>query len=199
MSEKLEWSDKIDQEKSLYQVYKRSLVIEVPSFNKRCMVYGGLICASYIVATIYFGNDNNQIISAISKLSANLITISTAILGFLIAGFSIFVTLIPKSTLIALSKARYKETSISHFKEIIFNFLNVFTVYLICLVMSLTINTLCPLGWSPLITISVDSAYVVAFNSIVLGAMVMTALYSILRLKSFIWTMYQGLLVNIML
>jgi len=145
------------------------------------------------------GADNGEIIAALSRISASLITITTAVLGFLIAGFSIFISSTPNRTLIMLLNTRYKSTEISYFKQIMFNFLNVFSVYLCVLVIALGVNTSTPLGWSPLLPLGFPPKLTIAFNSSVLGVLVISSAYAVLRLKSFIWTMYQGLIVNMML
>jgi hypothetical protein len=194
-----EWSDDVFKEKSLYDVYKASKVIEPSEFNIGCMKLSFVLCALYVAFNLYTGVKNDEVISAIGRISSSMITMVTAVLGFLIAGFSIFTSLTPKETLRDLIKTRYKKTDISYFKQIMFNFLNVFTVYLVLLSVLIAINAACPLGWSPLIEFHVPDWVVSAFNSVVLSGIALGSIYAVLRLKSFIWTMYQGLLVNVML
>lgn len=194
-----EWQDDPYREKSLYDVYKASAVIEPSEFNRRCMRVCYVICTLYVAVNAYTGINNADIIAAINRLSGSLINVTTSILGFLIAGFSIFVSSTRNENFYLLLKTRYNTTSISYFKHIMFNFLNVFTVYLLVLAASLAINTSVPLGWSPLIRWEPPTRLITTFNSAVLGATVIGALYATLRLKSFIWTMYQGLLVNMAL
>lgn len=193
------FEDDVYREKSLYDVFKASSVIKSSKFNKLCMILTYVACVLYVTANAYSGVENGQVLAAIEKLTASLITVTTAVLGFLIAGFSIFVSSTPNKTLIMLSKTQYKNSNISQFKQIMFNFLNVFTVYLLVLSASLAINSSAPLGHSPLLKWHPSDHLVSSFNSAVLAVIVIGAVYSTLRLKSFIWTMYQGLLVNMML
>ena len=193
------WKDDVYKEKSLYDVYRASRVIEPSRFNVSCMRVCYVLCGLYVLMNVVTGADNGEIIAALSRISASLITITTAVLGFLIAGFSIFISSTPNRTLIMLLNTRYKSTEISYFKQIMFNFLNVFSVYLCVLVIALGVNTSTPLGWSPLLPLGFPPKLTIAFNSSVLGVLVISSAYAVLRLKSFIWTMYQGLIVNMML
>ena len=193
------WRDDIYREKSLFDVYLASSVIKPSKFNKICMCITYFGCALYVGLNTYTGVRNEFVLSSIEKLSGSLVTVTTAVLGFLIAGFSIFVSSTPNRTLILLLNTRYGKTNLSYFKQIMFTFLNVFTVYLLVLAVALAVNSSTPLGWSPILNWYPHVRFVTTFNSIILAIIAIGAVYSTLRLKSFIWTMYQGLLVNMML
>lgn len=201
MTNEVQWADDIYREKSLWDVWKASRVIPSTRFNYRVVCICWCIAVVYVLANLVLGVDNKEVLGAITRLSAALVSISTAILGFLIAGFSIFIASTPKDVSRKLIATRYRKTSISWFKQIMFNFLNVFTVYLFVLVLAGFISTVTPLGWVPALhkTMIITTNLVAVFNSAVLASMAVLAIYAALRLKSFIWTMYQGLLVNIQL
>jgi len=197
MNNAVDFQDDIFNEKSLYEVFRASKQIERSKFNTAVIRLTTCLSLMYVIANYWLGVENEYVISAIQRLSAAIITATTAILGFLIAGFSIFVSATPISIFRMLIMTRYENTNISYFKQIIFNFLNVFTVYLIAMAVALAVNTICPMGWVPFMIGKFSYHTVSTFNSSIVAALSMLTVYSILRLKSFIWTMYQGLLINI--
>lgn len=198
MNEDRGWEDDIFREKSLWDVYKASLVISPSAFNRRLLVAGYLIAASYVLANFATGVDNKEVVDAIQRLSSAILTISTAILGFLVTGFSIFVASTPKGTMKTLLGTRYKNTNISYFKQVMFNFINVFSIYLVSLAVSIATSTVTPLGISPFLWKFRFEIWSMApmFNSIVMALMSILALSATLRLKSFIWNLYQALLIT---
>ena len=199
MSDQSSWSDSVDAEKSLWEVFNKSQVFGAPKFNRRLMFLAAIGCLIYCVCNVTLGVDSNKILISIERLSESLINISTAILGFLVAGFSIFISMAKKENLKTLAMVRYKDTQLSHFKHIMFNFLNVFSIYLVALSISLAIFVVVPLGKIPAFPFQLDDSVVILLNSFVLCFQVLLAIYSIVRLKSFIWNMYQALIIEIML
>ena len=65
--------------------------------------------------------------------------LAVGILGFLIAGFSIFASITRADLFIALANIPYEETEINSLQFVFFNFINVFIVYLGLLVYSLIV------------------------------------------------------------
>jgi hypothetical protein len=191
------FEDDVFKEKSLLDVFLASREIAPSAFNVLAIRISVVLAFCYVAVNAALGVNNEIIVSAIQRLSAGIVTATTAILGFLIAGFSIFVSATPIPVFRMLIMTRYERTNISYFKQILFNFLNVFTIYLFGMAVALSVNTVCPLGSLPIIELAVTYSAVTTFNSAVLAALSILTVYLVLRLKSFIWNMYQGLLINI--
>jgi len=197
MTENVGWKDNVYREKSLWQVLRASQVLSASQFNRRAMRVGCVLAVIYVIGNYIGGVENQRVLDATARVASALLTVTTAILGFLVTGFSIFVASTDPRTFKALEETRYKDTEISYFKEVMFNFLNVFTVYLTVLSISLVLYVCNPLGWwPPLMPLEKKLHCVIPlFNSVVLAFACVAGLYSILRLKSFIWQLYQSLLI----
>ncbi len=201
MSDEPAWVEDVFREKSLWQVYRASRVIPPNGFNRKVMSLGCAIATLYVAGNAWGGVSNLRVLDAITRSSQSLLTIATAILGFLVTGFSIFVASTNPKIFQLLENTRYRDTGLSQFKNIMFNFLNVFSVYLVALTVSVAIYVITPLGWWPPIEYLAKKTnkLVPVFNSAVLSIICLMALYSILRLKSFIWALYQSLIISMKL
>lgn len=201
MSAKLPWVEDVFREKSLWHVYRASRVIPPNGFNRKVMALGCAIATFYVAGNAWGGVSNLRVLDAITRSSQSLLTIATAILGFLVTGFSIFVASTNPKIFRLLENTRYRDTEISQFKNVMFNFLNVFSVYLVALTVSVAIYVITPLGWWPPFEYLAKRSIklVPVFNSAVLSIICLMALYSILRLKSFIWALYQSLIISMKL
>jgi hypothetical protein len=195
------WDTDLLNEKSLSDVFRKSRSIVSSKSNDVIFKTSVFFALCYIVAIANYDVDNSRITDAISRASSLIASLSVSILGFLIAGFSIFATITNKELLRKLAQTRYKKTNLSQFKYIFFNFINVFSVFLFALAFSQVIFIVTPLGWAPFIEQRqiLNSFSVEVFNSIILSALCIVSLYSFLRLKSFIWSLYQSILITTIL
>jgi len=128
-------------------------------------------------------------------LSAN---VSVAILGFLIAGFSIFATMTRPSLFRFMARYKANGRSISDFKFVFYNFLYIFVHYLSVLAISI-ITSFMFVPQSPAWFFA-DRLYDVIPNAVQLSVVIYAAffivyvIFSLLLLKSFLWNLYQTLI-----
>jgi hypothetical protein len=154
--------------------------------------------AEYIADYLAPASVTYKILQAWGALALGL---ASSILGFLIAGFSIFAAMTKKELFWELAEIETAPRKISDFKFIFFNFLFVFAHYLFYLMLSVALAFLFVKGspvWLAAIeiqsgtNISVD--LLCAYVGVLFGCY---SLYILLLLRSFIWSMYQSLLIAI--
>lgn len=204
-----DWQDKIFEEKSLWQVYARSkkaiprqkanLFSLVLIFLLSLFLIGYLFIAH---SELFWVNDSAAFAHKIADAGTIL---SLSILGFLIAGFSIFASVTKTELFVLLAKMPYrqddKDTGISRLQFLFFNFLNVFSIYIFLLVICMTVD----IGFDNSSPLQVLIRMVTAENATILHVGNCAAILSvevmlveaILRLKSFIWNLYQSVLLTI--
>ena len=129
----MDWRDKVTNEKSLLDVYWKARKVASSRGNRITAVLVfvlllALFCAdkSYSLGLISL-SDMSKIVGQVGEIGFAL---TTAILGFLIAGFSIFSSITKPEIFAALAKLDHKETGLSRLQFIFFNFLLVFIHYL---------------------------------------------------------------------
>lgn len=197
----VEWETDLLHEKSLLDAYRASKDIPSSIFNTRFRFVALVLSLLYVVANATFGVDNKRVVDAIARSAAALFGTSATILGFLIAGFSLFASLSSVVLLRRLAATPSGFGKLSVFKYVFFNFVNVFSIYLVLLSAAGMLVFVTPLGWiSPLEYMAAHlRSTVPVFNSVILAVLVLIAIESLLRLKSFIWSFYQSVLITIIL
>lgn len=200
----MDWRKKVTAEKSLFEVYRKARKVG-SSLNNFAVAIIVFICFLLIGGADYSLCLGIFHMGALGKLIGQTADIgfalTTAILGFLIAGFSIFSSITRPEIFAALAKLDHKSSGLSRLQFIFFNFLLVFVHYLAFLTVSIVLKLGLPFapdfaraaktfGMLP------DTAAwwsVVALSAILLAWLV----YLIMLLKSFIWNIYQAVLVVI--
>lgn len=205
-----DWADKLFKHKSLIQVFWASRQnISKPAFNR---IIFWVVCLS--VGSFFW--HLNQSSSVTVQQTANWLhtwadvgfQLSVGILGFLVAGFAIFTGITSKSTFLIAAKTPHKtpsgkETELSQLQFMFFNFLNVFTNYLgflvFCLIISLGFANNGPLQLYHTVFEDVPNETIQAFNLLMAVIFIGWFTSAVLRLKSFIWNMYQTIIFAIIL
>lgn len=200
----MDWRDKVTEEKSLLDVYWKARKIASSRGNRitavlALVLFLALFCAdkSYSLGLISL-SDMSTIVGQVGEIGFAL---TTAILGFLIAGFSIFSSITKPEIFAALAKLNHKETGLSRLQFIFFNFLLVFIHYLAFLAFSIAIKVFLPTLVSAVdLAVSHWSLSTLAIwwlAAIGTATALSWLVFLIMLLKSFIWNIYQAVLVVI--
>lgn len=195
------WEKDLLKERSLTDVFLASRQITKSRFNTIVRRLAAVGVVAYVIVNCFWGAENEPIVAALSRSAAVIVGVAATVLGFLIAGFSIFASMASKPLFKCLAQTPHEGTNLSELKYVFFNFINVFSVYLVLLVTSGAILFLAPLGpVTPLNDlIPVKPVLVIALNSAILALLLLVCVESALRLKSFIWSFYQSVLIAIIL
>lgn len=122
----------LTSEKSLWDVYKLSRRI-LPSKFQVIFVLGSFL--ALVSNSFFLASDQDIILADLRKWSEMAFSFSITILGFLIAGFTIFATLSKPKMMLAMMEHTNKETGLPTLKYNFFAFMKVFIAYITFLVL----------------------------------------------------------------
>ncbi|UCU95229.1 hypothetical protein [Hydrogenophaga taeniospiralis] len=190
--------DDLGREKTLLALYLLGRKFPYSKFNRRVT----LAVALALTAFCYLQWENTPLLSAALRKYAEIsLSFCTSILGFLIAGFTVFVTVTKLDIFTTMAKIEFESTGESYLKYNLVQFMLVFSHYIaflfVCICFALFFQ---PQG---LVSILVDKALSssnfswkadlfykapVTFVMIVFGAW---SIYLVLLLKSFVYNTFQ--------
>lgn len=200
----MDWQERATKENSLGEVYWKARKVGSTRRNSGVAVFVFLLFGLLTGLDWYF-DLNVLTLGTLSNLVTQVAEIgfvlTTAILGFLIAGFSIFASITRPEIFAGLAKLDHKDTGLSRLQFIFFNFLLVFIHYLAFLAVSVFLKLAAPLA--PALVheaaqhvASIDE--IVWWPAVVLAALLLGWLtFLMMLLKSFIWNIYQAVLLVI--
>jgi len=191
-----DWKHDLLSEKSLWQVFKKSKSLEKSAFNQGVyafsFLFGMIACAFWIVP----GKIDEAAKAAILVADTSF-DLSVQILGFLIGGFAIFTTLADQRLMINLAKVPMGDSGISVFKNVFFNFLSVFFIYIITLSLSFFVKIFGVINSVNIYNVfseEVSNNILLWFNCLLFFLIYFMGIVAVVRIKSFIWNIYQAFL-----
>jgi hypothetical protein len=199
------WQDRLTREKSLLAVYRKARKVASAPINARFAggVFVALVLA--LAANAWFDMPiapYSSLILGIREVADAGFAFTTAILGFLIAGFAIFASITKPGVFILLAKLDHKKEGISRLQFIFFNFLLVFIHFLtflgLCLMVKVTLYSGGPLSGALRWLAESRQLVIVIGASLMFAAMTAWLVFLLMLLKSFIWNLYQAVLVTIL-
>jgi hypothetical protein len=122
----------LTSEKSLWDVYKLSRRILPSKFQVIFVLISFIALASN---SFFLSSDQGVILADLRKWSEMGFSFSITILGFLIAGFTVFATLSKPKMMLAMMDHTNKETGLPTLKYNFFAFMKVFIAYISFLVL----------------------------------------------------------------
>jgi hypothetical protein len=200
----MNWTDKLFQEKTFSSVYLKA--------RKVCSnrVNSGAALATFVLFAIYLiGNHQSQmrwaslsaIITTIRAIGDVGLTVTTQLLGFLIAGFAIFASITKPEIFILLANLPHTKGDITRLQFIFFNFLFVFIHFILLLSASVFVKVALPPGGplsGVLQSIGASDPHALSISAaIFLCGISAWLVFILMLLKSFIWNMYQSILLAI--
>lgn len=200
MNKRPPWKDDLLKEKSLWEVYSLSRKFPKQKGNRAVLWVGSFISFSLPILFLYLNYNSFNVEILIFAMIGFALPLCVSVLGFLIAGFSIFAVVSDSRILTAFAQTDYHDTPFSIFKIIFYNFLSVFFVFLVLLSMtgilifflslpgSLVLKEIGIRGWFELSKV---------INVLVAGLFSSSIIFALIKLKSFIWSVYQGFILII--
>jgi|GEM_PF-3520007 len=193
----------LSQEKSFWEAIRASIGTVGNKADALFCVCIFVVANTLLVWACLAGNLAHPAVIAeiISKWSLITVGYSASVFGFLIAGFSIFATLTKPELFHALARIKQKGRKISEFKFIFYNYLYIFALFLLYITTSLATYMLSQFGspaWYFAKIIHQRNPELISFFSgFTLITLCSFTLYTILLLKSFLWTLYQTIITAI--
>lgn len=188
------------RERSLWDVYRIARLTPANGLNVVVALLMFFVCVTYCISPTI---TSSAVLVLLRSISSDALAFSASILGFLVAGFTIFVT--SKSEIFFLmAKTEQKPTGVSYLKYNLSVFLLVFIHYLAFTIFCVTIRLLCaPQGPASIILSAMplgyeDSLHLKAGG--IYGFFCVFAtwfLYLLMLLKSFIFNVYHIVMTGI--
>lgn len=197
------WDKDIFIEKSLLQIYVKARVFSGATFNRIVLLAFLIVLAAALLVNFFVVNifSYDSLIVSVRRLADVGITYATSILGFLIGGFAIFASVTSGGLFLKLAKLDSEFEGISQFKFVFFSFMFCFVHYVAFLAICIGVKVLCEddglLSYALTSLAAVDVRYIVALSSIGVIVLASWLVFVVLLLKSFLWNLYQSLLLVI--
>jgi len=184
-------------EKSLWAIYVKARRIPFSSFNSWVtLIVFLLVALQYCMLEISL-DDKLKIVREFSTMAMGVVV---SVLGFILAGFTIFATISQPDMLVAMSKHRHEASQLSYLKNNFFIFMRVFIYYLLYTVFCLMVIVfavkgglihkvvqLSPISWE-ITEWLVGAAYVFLYTGM---------FFLLMQLKSFIYNVYHTVMTAI--
>jgi hypothetical protein len=198
-----DWSAELYKERRLSGVFMASLGQVGKLSDLYICIFLCVVIQGFLILAFRYGNlpPGLSIAKWVQASSATLLGAIASILGFLIAGFSIFATMGKSNLFVRLAKFSQGSHHLSEFKIIFFNFLYIFIHYIShcgMLTVFLLIFADGPI-LDNMMAISVwfKRSHVRLFMAEIQALFLCYTLYIFLLLKSFVWILFQALLIVI--
>ena len=139
----MDWKNRLTAQKSLSQIYWKARKVASSRWNARVAWFVFLVLVLGLGANFYFGKPIVSyvgLVSGINEISEIGFSLTTSILGFLIAGFAIFASITNRDVFVVLAKLDHTEGGISRLQFMFFNFLLVFIHFIVFLAISIFIK-----------------------------------------------------------
>ncbi|MEA3052343.1 MAG: hypothetical protein QOG72_1246 [Sphingomonadales bacterium] len=190
----VDWKKDLGKEKSLRQVYRASRRLPKSDFNKFIYAISGIVITG--VCTIWVVQKQVEVsYGAVMRVSELAFDLSAQILGFLIGGFAIFATVTDDRLMVRLAQTPMGDSGLSVFKNVFFNFISVFYIFIATLSCSIAIQVISVsriIDISTLASEECGKTLMVFLNSLTFAVMAGLMVFAVVRLKSFIWNIYQA-------
>ena len=141
----MDWKDNLFTEENLWTIYRQSPGVARRPFNLLIAILSFLFLLAFVIWDRYVfapSIDAINYVETIRSWASLGINFSSTILGFLLAGFTVFATITNPRLFVALAKADHNDFPYSELKFAFFSFLNVFVNYLSFLSLVLVIELL---------------------------------------------------------
>ena len=190
-------------EKNLWQIYKKCANLLSPSkFNIKFIFFIYLIL---ICEVSYFPENYQYRIAMCKSLSELGLGFGSTILGFLIAGFTIFSTLSKPELFLRLQQTIHEKSGLSYLKVNFFTFVEVFVVYIFFMICCLVVKIFCGsygffasvVKYSAMHTLNgyyLDKQFIANSGYVIFCGL---CFISLLSLKSFIFNTYHTVMTSV--
>lgn len=201
---KVDWQDDLFEAKSFAELY-RTARAHVAVRRTTVMVAAVFLIAIVPVILGFAGAWSplsvKVIVTGIRTVTTLGVAFATSILGFLVSGFALFFAITRSDVLVLLAGVPHQKSNISHLQFILYSFMYVFLHYIIYLGVTLAVSaTLSPgsvlTGAAAFLRDQAPCEFRMA-ATLMFGVSAAWLMFILLLLKTFIWNLFQTVLIAI--
>lgn len=184
--------DSFTEETSLWQIYWKARRIKPSKFNVICTL---MVFSVLAVTTFYAKQEAAPFAATVRELAAFGLNATLTVLGFLVAGFTIFATVTNPNMLIAMGSIRHKDSGLSWMKHSFFVLLRTFIYYLIYAVLCFFVVYFGAKGGPVSLLVSLSpypAEYAVCLTKVAFVVLATGQFFLLMQLKSFIYNVYSS-------
>lgn len=179
-------------EKNLWQIYWKARRIKPSPFNviSTLLVFGFLA-----VTTFYAPNAVATFAATVRELATFGLNATLTVLGFLVAGFTIFATVTNPNMLIAMGDIPHEDSGLSWMKHSFFVLLRTFVYFLVYAVMCFAVVYMGAKGGPISFLVSLSPyphEYAVCIVKVAFVLLATGQFFLLMQLKSFIYNVYSS-------
>lgn len=190
----IDMCDELLAENNLYEIYKTARRIPLSTLNRNILVLCSILS---ILLTLTI--DPSTLAQTILVLSSDLISIVLTVLGFLIAGYAIFCSVLDHELSIELYESKHKSSGFSKLKHSHLLFMRVFFYYLVYTFFLVFIQFF---SSANIFSLSVFNDNIIYFtfhitNYLTLNLLFIGIVFLLLQLASFTFNIYHSVMTSI--
>jgi len=200
-----DWREELFKDQTLWSVFRRAQGLGESRFNTVALAitFVGLTSFAAMHECVFHRSlvSLETLRMAVVSWAGDGIGFTTQLLGFLVAGFTIFATLTKVDVFKKMAIAPYKESGVTALDFVFLNFLLVFIHFISFLAYCVVVKLFLTQGGPLAAMVRVVAVHQPWLNAaLIYGGIILTGtwfIYLILLLKSFVWNVYQSILVSI--
>ena len=188
-------------DKSLLAVYRKSRSYSENRLDRTIRIVSFMILS---IISLILATSNVDLFPIATKCIYSWtglgFTYATTILGFLVAGFTIFSTMTRTEVFIALSRSPHETLGVSQLKFVFYSFLKVFILHIV-LIFSCVAITMLKDAAGIYLSIFTDARFVIVVKKVAVSFIMPSLGYlmisTLLHLKTFVWNLYQSIIIAV--
>jgi len=184
-------AEDLTKEKNLWQIFNQCYKLRKSNFNQIITTITLLLLTTYYCS---LPNTPNTLSDNIEYWAGICLDYSGSILGFIIAGYTILLTLAPSDFFIQAAQVKEKHSGLKYIKVFQFTFIEVFILYLSLVIASILCKAFFLLNgpyYSLLSSFKIPYPTVYSISiKVMLTTLITSLMFVTLKLKSFIYNIY---------
>lgn len=189
--------DSFTSETNLWQIYRKSRRIRSSKFN----VYTTLGVFLLVSVAVFFSDQGvTETIKGARELATLGLNTTLTVLGFLVAGFTIFATVTNPNMLIAMGERRNEESGLSWLKHSFFVLIRTFIYFLAYAVICFAVVYLAAPGGIAHLLVALSphpAEYTLCAAKAAFVVLAVGQYFLLMQLKSFIYNMYHSVVASL--
>lgn len=204
-NKKFNYLTALDKHKSLKEIFFAAGEIETNSFNNYVFLLSIILFLAIGISGIAFSieSQTNLLFPFLVSAAKLIYSYAIGIVGFLIAGLAILISIDRGDLFLLMARSQYKKSDFSNFHFLFFTCIRTLVFHLILLAITLCVTIIGDGGQAFSIAvqdlISLPYSAAVTINAVLLVIILSLCVRCILVVKSFVYNIYQSVVVSLLI